>query len=155
MEHFYSKKELEGYFHFITELLDIGFISLKYDTNSEMKKMGSESTLALYNRREKQVHIVKKDKYSLEDIYVVTHELRHAWQDYTDPEYYFGDYYDPALSEHTYNISKAEIDANAFATVIIYKVIGVKPTREYHKDKQAQELYDKRVSELEDEFKSL
>lgn len=103
--------ELNKYF---CKLLKINEIPVVEISSNEMCQLAGDETLACYHNLEKRIYIISKEEYTLEDFYMLAHELRHAWQHVKDPNYYFGDY-DSEMSIHEYHTSVAEIDANAFA----------------------------------------
>ena len=94
-------EELNNYIEFLADILQIKAPSFEVITAQEMDNISRENTMAAYDRMKKTIFLEEKEKYSMMDFYVLSHEMRHAWQDIVDPLYYFEEYNDS--SEHKYN----------------------------------------------------
>ena len=65
-----------------------------------------------------------KEDYNL--FFAIAHELRHVWQLQNDEDFYFGNYKPrPELDLESYNLQPAEIDANAFAGLVMEECFGI------------------------------
>ena len=143
---------LENYIKYLCDLMKMELVPIEMISAQEMQQISSENTLACYNRVTNTVFIEKKNQYEMMDYYLLSHELRHAWQERTNSEYYFGQCI-VGMSEHEYNVTNAELDANAFACVAIAKRFGIITKRTYKTDKMAQDKYTKLVKQLAREYK--
>lgn len=66
-------------------------------------------------------------KMPLDIMFAITHELRHKWQAENYPDI-FQDYVNSTeINVEQYNLQNAEIDANAYAMVIMESGFGVTP----------------------------
>lgn len=137
------------YVKYISDILEIETPSVKTLSFDEMMSL-SESP-AFYDIQNKVVYLADKDSYEMNDFFILAYTLRIVWQDITNHEYYFPDY-DTNKSNHELNISPSEIDARAFATVAIAISFSKKTTIKFRNDPEAQQLYDKRLDELCEEF---
>lgn len=144
-------KELREYVDYLSNILKIKPIPLKIVSTKQMQKISRNNTLAAYDQVNNLIYLIKKKEYTLMDYYLLSHEMRHAWQNMTNPVFYFKDYYNN-MSEYDYNNTEAEIDANAFACVAIAIAFNKVTTRKYTTDKIAEERYNKRLEELKKEF---
>jgi hypothetical protein len=67
----------------------------------------------------KGVIVVKAGMSTFDTAIAVAHELRHIWQYKNEPDM-FADYQNSsALSQESYNLQPAEVDANAFAELYV------------------------------------
>lgn len=133
------------------KVLGIERVPIKTVTKFEVQCITGVDSMAFYNREEDTVYIIRKKQYELYDMYVVFHELRHAYQSRINPSYYFSEC-NADLSEEEYNRSKAEIDANAFATIAMAGFFGKVAKRKYLNDSVAMKLYEKRLNALKKEY---
>lgn len=144
--------DLKDFIEFLSNILNMEPVKFKILSLSEMKNIsGSEDTLAAYDRENKNIYVLEKDEMSLMDYYLISHEVRHAWQDISNPDFYFDKYF-VEQSEHDYHVSNAEIDANAFACIAIVIAFGKITKRDYTNDVVAQEKYLNKLEELKKEF---
>lgn len=69
------------------------------------------------------------DKINPDYLFSIAHELRHIYQFQTDKQFYLSDYKpsDECSSVDEYNLQMAEVDANAFASIIMADFFSVKP----------------------------
>ena len=143
--------ELNDFIDYLSSILEMDAIPLEILSREEMNNISEEKTLAAYDREKKVIYIVEQVDYTIMDYYLISHEVRHAWQDIDNPGYYFGDYLND-WSEHEYNTSEAEIDANAFACIAIAIAFNKVTSRSYLSDEDAQKKYTKRLNELKKQF---
>ena len=91
-------------------------------------KEGSQNLLGFFVPCERTIHI-KKDLSDKDYIFVLSHEMRHVYQE--EKGLIKQDYKkrnETILSD--YNKQENEIDANAFAMVILFNVLGIVPSFE-------------------------
>ena len=143
-------EELYNFIEYLANILQIKIPVFRVISAQEMENISKENTMAAYDRTTKTILLEEKEEYSIMDYYVLAHEMRHAWQDIVDPCYYYEDYNDS--SEHEYNVSYAELDANAFACVAIAIAFNKVTKREYKNDKIAQKKYEKCLEQLKKQY---
>ena len=75
------------------------------------------------------LHVKRNVSDQRDTFFAVAHELRHAWQAKYAPDLYLTDYHPVTSSGDrvAYNLQPAEIDANAFASVIMTKLFRARP----------------------------
>lgn len=109
----------------IAEILDIESPTISFDTSKFLTK----TTMAQIDVKESVIYIKPFDKINPDILFAIAHEIRHFWQYKIDEEYFFEDY-KPAnefSSIDEYNLQLAEIDANAFAGLIMMNYFKIKP----------------------------
>ena len=147
-----KKEKMREFENTVCKLLKMKSVPVKYISRRKMEEMcKSDNTEACYVKDINTVFMVKKSKYTTQDYYLLAHELRHAWQQKTNPEYY-DNKNSSDLTEDEYNSSKGEIDANAFACIAIAIICKKIVRRTYENDEVAQEKYWKRLEELKLEY---
>ena len=88
----------------------------------------TDTTLASYDLQSNTITIKHVSEQSPELYFSIAHELRHAWQKQEDPEWFFSNYKDRTeLDNDSYNRQFAEIDANAFAQIVMIDSFHIKP----------------------------
>lgn len=132
----------------ICEILDIEVPKIEYknafDTPTMMACCDSNGTT---------IYIKPIDNPNLDYFFAIAHELRHIWQIQIDKEFYFSTYM-PAnlfLSIDDYNLQDAEIDANAFAGMVMVDFFQVKPLYQGLSDKVKTEI-NKRINTIIDGY---
>lgn len=106
----------------ICEELNIDVPEISYDTS----KFATETMMALCDGN--TIYIKPCDKPTPDMLFSIAHELRHMWQIKTDNHLYFDNYKtSKEVDIETYNLQLAEIDANAYATVVMVDYFGLKP----------------------------
>ncbi len=102
--------------------IDVPFIS--HDTSV----FPTETTLAMCHSTKNRIYIRPMDKPTPDLLFSIAHELRHIWQIKTDETYYFKDYKNSnELTSDEYNLQIAELDANAYATIVMIDDFGLQP----------------------------
>lgn len=87
----------------------------------------TKTMCAMYSTSENILYLKNKE-VSLDTFFFIAHELRHAWQWKVKKEMYFKDYDSvDNLGIEKYNLQIAEIDANAYAAVLIEDLFGYRP----------------------------
>lgn len=113
---------------YISELCDILEISepaISYDTSD----FSTKTTMAQYAPYEDIIYIRKKEKPDPDYMFAIAHEVRHAWQFKTNETFYFKDYKSSDQIENLekYNMQIAEVDANAFAGIVMTDFFSLAP----------------------------
>lgn len=135
-------KEIYRFINFICRDLNI-----KKPKKVEFGRLQTNTMLASYNYK-KDVITIKKDYQDIRDLYFsIAHELRHKYQ--IDRKMF--DFKDYKLSDNidlkTYNLQPQEIDANAYASLIMMSLFGVKPLFN-GLDEDIKKAINKRIDEL-------
>lgn len=101
----------------ICELLNIKEPYVSYD----VADFATDTTMAQCDVANNTIYLYKLDKPNPDYLFAIAHELRHIWQIKTNKSKFF-DYYKPredCNSVEEYNLQLAEVDANAFAAIIM------------------------------------
>lgn len=102
----------------------------------------TDTTMVQYNLEQNEIMIPPIDDLSHDYLFAIAHELRHAWQKQDDPEWFFANYKPSTeLDNESYNLQFAEIDANAYAAIVIENIFHLSP--------QWNNLTDRVVFEIE------
>ena len=114
--------------NFINDLCDILKIStpaISYDTSN----FPTTTMMAQLSPSGKTLYLRRYDEPNADQFFSIAHELRHAWQIQNDKQFYFSTYKPVNLmsSIEEYNLQIAEIDANAFAYIVMVDFFGMKP----------------------------
>ena len=125
---------------FINDVCDILKISvphISFDTSN----FQSETMMAQIDSS----YLRKADKTNPDQFFSVAHELRHRWQIQTDNEWYFSDYKPRELcsSVEEYNLQFAEIDAHAFAGIVMEEFFHLKPLFQGLSDNVKSKIYSR------------
>lgn len=116
---------LKRFIKFICKDLKIKPIPLRYD-NSINKKAGRIAALEISNATPTLL-ILNTDVTKLDLLFAVAHELRHAWQ-FQNRRQWFKDYKEISeIGFEEYNLQQLEVDANAYATIVMKEAAGVMP----------------------------
>ena len=140
---------------FVKELCDL----LKIDPIPLIKEDGkyfgeNKRKFVTYKMNEDQcIHYIYKENYKKHDYIEMARNVRYAWQDRTDHDFYFGHIPDPStITLHQYNMLDSTIDAIAFSNVVMKKIFDMNVSTDYEEDAEAQEKYEGRVEELKKEL---
>lgn len=109
----------------VCEFLEIGVPKISYDTTH----FATKTTMAQFEPETNTIYLNKVDKPNPDYIFSIAHELRHVYQYQTDEEFYLSGYKssNKCSSVEEYNLQIAEVDANAFASIIMTDFFSVKP----------------------------
>lgn len=90
--------------------------------------------------------------FSVLDIwFVISHEIRHLWQ--SKNKLYLSDYNSVnKLETKKYNEQNAEIDAHAWAIVVVTNLFGMRPTLEVNLGKEIWQKISDRAEKISDEM---
>ena len=115
-------------YKFITEicnLLDIPVPSISYDTSH----FPTETTMAQCELTSNTIYLNKLDKLNPDYLFAIAHELRHIFQYQDNEQFYLSNYKtsNECSSIEEYNLQIAEIDANAFAAIVMVEYFHMQP----------------------------
>lgn len=115
---------IKKYIKLICEILSIKEPPIQVDASV----FENSTALAYFDTENKILLVPNSPKPSFDTFFALAHELRHAWQIKTNYLLYFSNYKTrKELSVKEYNSQLAEIDANAFAHMIVTSFFGVEP----------------------------
>lgn len=107
---------MKKFIYEICEILNIQVPSISYDTTN----FQSNTMMAQCNSSGSTIYLKKYNKPNPDQLFAIAHELRHVWQIKNNYELYFSNYKTiNKLNVNEYNLQIAEIDANAFASIIM------------------------------------
>ena len=132
---------IEEFITDICELLDISVPSISYDTSH----FPTETTMAQCELTNNIVYLNKIDKPNPDYLFAIAHELRHIFQYQDDKQFYLSNYKtsDNCSSVEEYNLQIAEVDANAFAGLVMINFFGLKPLFEGLSDSVKAKIFDR------------
>lgn len=116
---------IEAFITEICELLKIQVPFISYDTSH----FPTETTLAQCNPVENTIYLRRLNSLNPDFLFAIAHELRHIYQYQTDEKFYFSIYKssNKCSSVEEYNLQIAEVDANAFASIVMTDFFSMKP----------------------------
>ena len=134
---------IEEFIADICELLDIPIPSISYDTSH----FPTETTMAQCELTSNTIYLNKLDKPNPDYLFAIAHELRHIFQYQDNKQFYLSNYKtsDKCSSVEEYNLQIAEVDANAFASIVMVEYFHMQP--------QWNGLSDKVVNAINDRIK--
>lgn len=129
----------------VCELLDVEVPKISYNTSHFL----TTTTLAQCEPTENVIYLNKVDKPNPDYVFSIAHELRHIYQYQTDEKFYLSEYKpsNKCSSVEEYNLQIAEVDANAFASIVMADFFSMKP--------QWNGLSDKVINTIENRIKFL
>lgn len=131
------KLSIREYISDVCKNLKIPVPTIVYGSN-----FPTTTTMAQYDLDNNQLVIPHIENPSPEYLFAIAHELRHAWQKQDDPEWFFTNYKSSTeLDNESYNLQFAEIDANAYAAIVMENIFHLSP--------QLNNLTDRVVFEIE------
>ena len=109
----------------ICDILNIPVPDVIFDTSN----FSTETMMAQCSPDGSTIFLKPYDKPTPDYFFAIAHELRHVWQIQNDEQFYFSDYkpVDLCANSEAYNLQIAEIDANAFAGLIMADFFNLKP----------------------------
>lgn len=116
---------INNYINNICDILNITTPIISFNVS----KFQSDTMMAQCNLSGDTIYIRKTDKPNPDYLFAIAHELRHIWQIKTNKSKFF-DHYKPrenCNSVEEYNLQLAEIDANAFAAIIMTDYFHLEP----------------------------
>jgi Zn-dependent peptidase ImmA (M78 family) len=132
---------INEYIEDICELLNISVPTVSYDTSH----FASDTMMAQCNPSGNTIYLKKCNKPNPDYLFSIAHELRHIWQAQTDEVFYFASYkpIDLCDSVELYNLQIAEIDANAFADIIMIDFFHLQPLFEGLSDSVKDKIHER------------
>ena len=132
---------IEEYITEICELLDIPAPSISYDVSH----FSTETTMAQCELTNNIIHLNKIDKPTPDYLFAIAHELRHIFQYQDDEQFYLSNYKtsDNCSSIEEYNLQIAEVDANAFASIVMVEYFHMQPQWNGLSDKVIRAINDR------------
>lgn len=109
----------------ICDMLNIAVPVVSFDTSG----FTTATMMAQCSPTGDKIYLNKYDKPNPDQLFAVAHELRHVWQIKNDEPMYFSKYKPVELcsSIEEYNLQAAELDANAFAGLVMINFFGLTP----------------------------
>lgn len=109
----------------ICDILDVPVPTVSFDTSNFL----TNTTMAQYDSDNSIIYLKKYDEPNPDQFFAIAHELRHIWQIHYYEHLFFSTYKPVNLcsSIEEYNTQIAELDANAFAGVVMIDFFGMKP----------------------------
>ena len=116
---------IEKFITDICELLDITVPSISYD----ISHFSTKTTMAQCELTNNVIYLNKLDKPNPDYLFAIAHELRHIFQYQYDEQFYLSNYKtsDNCSSIEEYNLQIAEVDANAFASIVMVEYFRMQP----------------------------
>lgn len=116
---------IEEFITDVCELLEITVPKISYDTSH----FPTKTTLAQCEPSVNTIYLNKTDKPNPDYIFSIAHELRHIYQYQTNEKFYLSEYKpsNKCSSVEEYNLQVAEVDANAFASIVMTDFFSMKP----------------------------
>lgn len=108
---------IEDYIEDICYILNIPVPKVSYDTSH----FHTNTMMAQADSSGKAIYLKKCNKPNFDQLFSIAHELRHIWQIKYNEKFYLMTYktIDLCSSIEEYNLQPAEIDANAFAYIVM------------------------------------
>lgn len=108
----------------ICDILNIPVPSISFDTSN----FQTNTMMAQVNSSGDTIYIKKYDKPNPDQLFSIAHELRHIWQIKNHHDIYFSNYQTvDMVGTEKYNLQPAEVDANAFASIIMVEFFRLQP----------------------------
>lgn len=125
----------------VCNILNISVPEISFDTSN----FASDTMMAQIDSSGNTMYLKKFDKPNPDQFFSIAHELRHRWQIQTDKEWYFSDYKPRELCASTeeYNLQFAEIDAHAFAGIVMQEIFRLKPLFQGLSDVVKDKIYNR------------
>lgn len=137
---------LKNLINIICNQLGIGVPEVSYDTS----KFLTDTMRALYVPEDNTIYIKQGD--DPDTIFSIIHELRHKWQYVFYFKKYFKKYKTAdKLSLVEYNMQPAELDAHAYAALMMEELYGLEILFSNFPEEVREVIFD-RMDELEDEI---
>lgn len=108
----------------ICDILNIPVPSISFDTSN----FQTDTMMAQVSSSGDTIYIKKYDKPNPDQLFSIAHELRHIWQIEKYHDLYFSNYQTvDIIGTEKYNLQSAEVDANAFASIIMVEFFRLQP----------------------------
>lgn len=140
---------IEKYITDICNILHIEKPSVSYDVSHFL----TDTMVAQCSPTSNTIFIKKKVKPDPDYLFSIAHELRHLWQFEIDEEYFLSDYQTiEDIGVEKYNNQLAEIDAHAFASIIMVDFFHLQPLYHGLSDNTIS-LIKKRIEEIANQIR--
>lgn len=125
----------------ICDVLNITPPTILYDTSN----FQTDTMMAQCSPDGSTIYLKKYDKPNPDQFFSIAHELRHIWQMKNNEQLYFSKYkpIDMCTSGEEYNLQIAELDANAFAGLVMIDFFHLKPLFEGIPDSVKSKLFER------------
>jgi Zn-dependent peptidase ImmA (M78 family) len=108
----------------ICDILNIPIPSVSFDTSH----FSTDTMMAQVNSSVNTIYLKEYDKPNPDQLFSIAHELRHVWQIENYYDLYFHNYQTvDIIGVEKYNLQPAEVDANAFASIIMVDFFHLQP----------------------------
>ena len=136
---------IHGFVKDVCDILEIEPPEISTDTSH----FSSNTMMAQCSPDGSTIYLKKYDKPNPDQLFAIAHELRHVWQVQNDKQLYFSEYKPVNLcaSVEDYNLQFAEIDANAFAGLVMIDFFHIKPLFQGLPDSVKSKIFE-RIEEL-------
>lgn len=116
---------INEYISDVCEILDIPIPRISFDTSN----FTSDTMMAQCNSDGTVIYIKKTQTPNPDYFFAIAHELRHIWQILNDSSFYLQSYKSRIECNNLdeYNLQIAELDANAFAGLVMIDFFKIKP----------------------------
>lgn len=132
----------------VCDILNISVPSVSFDTSNFL----TDTMMAQCSSDGSTIYIKMIDKPNPDYLFSIAHELRHCYQIQTDIEWFLSDYKPINLCASTeeYNLQFTEIDANAFAGLVMADFFHLQPLFEGLSDSVKTKIFErmKQLTEL-------
>ena len=136
--------DINKYIENVAKLLDVEIPQIEQGEGSEYETSEYQP--------ETDIIILVEELASQESYVTLAHEFRHKWQWEKNRDVYFTDYKQrEEIVPEKYEMQLAEIDANAFAMLVCFKLLGGGPTFP-NQTECVRKLIFKRAAELSEEY---
>lgn len=130
-----------GFINDICDILNISVPSVSFDTSN----FPTDTMMAQVNPSGNTIYLKKYDKPDPDQFFAIAHELRHIWQLKNEEQLYFSTYKPIHFcdSVEEYNMQIAELDANAFAGLVMIGFFRLKPLFEGVPDSVKTKIFER------------
>lgn len=132
---------IQEFIYDICDILGIKTPSVSYDTSN----FPTDTMIAQCNPSGDTIYLKKYEKLNPDQLFSIAHELRHIWQMINDKPLYFSTYkpIDLLDSVEEYNLQIAELDANAFAGLVMIEFFQLEPLFNGLSDSIKSKIYER------------
>lgn len=108
----------------ICGILNIPVPSVSFDISN----FPTDTMMAQVDSSGNTIYLKKYDKPNPDQLFSIAHELRHIWQIKNYNDLYFSNYQTVEnIGIEKYNLQSAEVDANAFASIVMVDFFHLQP----------------------------
>ena len=138
-----NQQDIISYTKFICEFLEISIPKILFKNKKTQHKFLSNTMMAILYPEENTIYI-NHTISTLDIFFVIAHELRHLYQYIYHPEWLINyQTIDQIKSIEEYNLQLVEIDANAFAKMIMINEFNITPLFESLSDKVKLRIHER------------